>query len=235
MNTDVQTALPQGDERPDGMALRHARIELDRAARLALAGELVGAITHDLRQPLTAVEMNVAAALHLLRRPTPRVDEAIQALADAQEQQRRMSDAVQVLQDLAVRREPFLETVDAVSIVREVVRLVGTDAIARHVPIELEILPPIPHVRGEAMLMRQGLLNVLLNALEATSLSASRTSPVRVVVRHADGIVEIKVTHFGERADPAIIEEWGLAVARLEFVPRRITRALPSRAIPRAV
>ncbi len=40
--------------------------DLDRSARLVVAGELVSAITNDLRQPLTALEMNVAAAVRLL-------------------------------------------------------------------------------------------------------------------------------------------------------------------------
>src|SRR3954466_10104445 len=143
---------------PDQVALRHARTELERAARLALAGELVAAITHDLRQPLTAVEMNVAAALHLLRASAHSQPDVIAALVDAQEQQRRMSDALHVLQDLAVRRDPFFDAIDVVPIVRDVVRLVGTDALARQVPIRLEVVSPIPFVMGDAVLMRQAIL-----------------------------------------------------------------------------
>jgi C4-dicarboxylate-specific signal transduction histidine kinase len=199
---------------PDEVALRHARTELERAARMALAGELVAAITHDLRQPLQAVEMNVAAALYLLRADAQAPSEAIAALVDAQEQQRRMSDALQVLQDLAVRREPFFEAVDAVSIVREVVRLVGTDALARHVPIGLEIVPPIPRVFGDAVLMHQALLNVLLDALEATSRSGQPSALVRVGIRREDSNVVITVSHVGAQLERPTVEEWGLAVAR---------------------
>src|SRR6516162_11891098 len=58
-------------------SLRRARSELERASRLALAGELVAAVTHDLRQPLTALQMNVAAAVAFLRRSTPAITDAL--------------------------------------------------------------------------------------------------------------------------------------------------------------
>src|SRR3954463_15666045 len=86
------------------LSLPHARGPLVRDSRFALAGELVAAVTHDLRQPLTAIEMNVSAALRFLRRSPPAVAEALEALDDTFAQQRRMRDALQALQDLAVRR-----------------------------------------------------------------------------------------------------------------------------------
>lgn len=95
--------------------------DASRAARLAVAGELVAAITHDLRQPLTAIEMNVAAALRQVQanredesaaETAVRLHGAADALRDALAEQRRMREALQVLQDLAVRREPAFASVD---------------------------------------------------------------------------------------------------------------------------
>src|SRR4029078_8727960 len=79
--------------------------ERERATRLALAGELVSAVTHDLRQPLTALEMNLSGALLFLTGDEPRTDRAIEALEDIFAQQRRMSEALQALEDLVVCRE----------------------------------------------------------------------------------------------------------------------------------
>jgi signal transduction histidine kinase len=80
-------------------------------------GELVAAITHDLRQPVTAVELNVAAALHFLQRRDPQTPEAIAALLDAQAQRDRLREAIRALHALSERREPFSATVDAAEIV----------------------------------------------------------------------------------------------------------------------
>src|SRR6185369_7040996 len=156
--------------------------EIERATRLTVAGELVIAVTHDLRQPLTAIEMNISAAMQFLRRANPVIQEALDALEDALGQQRRMRDALQVLQDLAVRRDPLREPCDVGAAVRDVVTLVQDDAFNRHVPVELSIAADVPLASADPMLLRQAFLNMLLDALEATSVSADKHAPVHVAV-----------------------------------------------------
>lgn len=186
---------------------------LERASRFALAGELVAAVTHDLRQPLTAIAMNVSAALRFLRRSPPAIDQAIEALDDTFELQRSMREALQALQDLAVHREPQRDTCDITAIVREVIALIHTDAIARHVPIELSVVSVPPPVWADPMLLRQALVNILIDALEATSLSDHKHDPVRVSIRADGGGAEVSVTHGGLRAE-GTLDDWGLALAR---------------------
>jgi signal transduction histidine kinase len=212
MQLDEAPVAAATDASAPALSLRRAQGELEHASRFALAGGLVNAVTHDLRQPLTAIEMNVAAALRLLRRSPPSLDDAIEALEDTFAQQRRMRDALQALQNLAVRREPEREACDIVAAVRDVLALVQTDAIARHVPIDLSIVAVPPPVYADPSLLRQALLNILIDALEATSLSDHKHDPVRVSVR-ADAAAEVSVAHVGLRAE-ALLDDWGLAVAR---------------------
>jgi signal transduction histidine kinase len=228
MELDESLASDTNTSRRTELAHTRARGELERAAPPVVAGELVAAITHDLRQPLTAIEMNVSAAIALLGRAAPRVDEAIDALQDALEQERRMRDSLQVLQNLAIRREPQREAFDLAAMVHEVVGLVNTDALARHVSIELDVAAALPPISGDVMLVRQALLNIVLYALEATSLGRTTPGSVRVSVRaaakrgkstpnvaaHPADAVEVAVTHFGERGETANVDHWGLALAR---------------------
>jgi signal transduction histidine kinase len=193
--------------------LQSTYTDRDRAAQLTVAGSLVAAITHDLRQPLTALEMNIAAALHFLRSPNAQVGDALDALNDALVQQGRMRESLQVLHDLAVHREPHCETLDLVPIVRDVVLLVGSDVLARHASVELALAPSVPPVFGDASLVRQALLNIVLDALEAASLSAQPRKTVCLSVRPVEDAVEVAVTHFGLRAEAAA-DDWGLALAR---------------------
>ena len=188
--------------------------EQDRAMQLTVAGGLVAAVTHDLRQPLTALEMNICAALQFLKSPTAQVDGALDSLRDALVQQSRMRESLQVLDDLAVRREPLCETVDAVPIARAVVALVESDAMARHASLDLVVTPPVGKVYADATLMRQAMLNMVLDALEATSFSARQEKPVQIAVRQVDDTVEIAVTHYGQRREAAAVDGWGLALAR---------------------
>ncbi|PYP75052.1 MAG: hypothetical protein DMD35_22520 [Gemmatimonadetes bacterium] len=153
---------PAGSARDRAPAPPHQRI-----------GELVAAITHDLRQPMTAVELNVAAALHLLRLREPRTSDAVAALVDAQQQHHRLKDAVRAMHSLLEPRAPFQASVDAVAIAWEVVRLAGLEARSPSVSLRLMIAPPIPVVAADAVMMREALVIIVLGALEAAARRAS--------------------------------------------------------------
>src|SRR5262249_28581761 len=153
-------------------------------------------------QPLTAVEMNISAAIHFLRRRAPAIDEAIEALDDALRQQHRMRDALQVLQDLAVRREPRWDAVDIAGIIREVIALVESDALARRVPLVVDA-HDARTVTGDATLIRQALLNVVLDALEATSRSTTPTAAVQIAIRPDGEAAQVTITHPAPEEDDA--------------------------------
>jgi signal transduction histidine kinase len=187
--------------------------EIERATRLAVAGELVSTVTHDLRQPLTAIEMNVSAAMQFLRRGDPQPERALEALDDALVQQRRMRDALKVLEDLTARREPLHDRCDLAVIAREAIALIQSDATARQVPIELDVSSPVPLVSGDATLIRQALLNLLAGALEATSVSERRGGPVHLTLGTGTTGATATVTHFGLRPDTRS-PDGGLTLAR---------------------
>ena len=187
--------------------------ESERLARLATAGELVGGIAHDLRQPLTALEMNVSAAMRLIRQSPPRLPEAIEALADALEQQHRMREALQVLEDLVSRRQPCCDTFDIMPVVREAIALIQSDAVARHIAIELDVRDPIPPIVGDATLVRHALLNIVLAALEAPPPSDHEPASVGVTVGAADDAVEVTVRRAGIRDGDVVFDASSIALA----------------------
>jgi len=187
--------------------------ETERLARLAAAGELVGGIAHDLRQPLTALEMNVSAALRLIRETPPRLPEAIAALADALEQQQRMREALHVLEDLVNHRQPDCHSFDIGPVVREVIALVHSDALARHVSIDLEAQEPLLPIMGDVTLVRHALLNIVLAALEAVPPGDHAFASVRVIVRSTDDAAEITVERVGVRDGDAAFDASSVALA----------------------
>ena len=177
-------------------------------------GDLVSVVTHDLRQPLTAAELNIAAAIHYLQRREPLALEAIAALVDAQGQQRRLRDAIRTLHSLSDHRAPSFSTTDAVSIVWDVVRVAAAEATAHQVPMRLVVYPPIPPVAADAVLLRQALLDIANGALEAVARRAVAGSSVTIEVRPLAASVEIVVTHAGSRPNAAMLESWAANLAR---------------------
>jgi two-component system, NtrC family, sensor histidine kinase HydH len=95
---------------------------------------------------------------------------------------------------------PTIELVPLAPLVHEVV--VAAQARTQQVPIALETLAGLPDVRGDRMLLREALLNVISNAAEACSEVAGSEVAVRVraVVAPSSGaapIVEIMVADTG--------------------------------------
>jgi signal transduction histidine kinase len=206
----------------DAIRTENVASDLDRAARLVVAGELVSSITHDLRQPLTAIEMNVAAALRLLERldlsdhdaSTERMQIAIAALHDALGEQHRMREALEVLQDLAAQREPSFGPLDLCTSVRDAVHLMASEASQRHVRFDVQCDIVLPAISADAALVRQALLSVLLEALEAASSCDEAQRTIRIEVRSSPTAgVEVTVTHFGARSS-LVSNVTGLALAR---------------------
>ena len=189
------------------LAVRDSRLD-----RFALAGELVMSVAHDLRQPIAAIQMNVAAALHLLRRPMPAVDAAIGALEGALQEERRIRDAVQILLELATNRAPSREACDIAVALRQALALVRTEAAAHRVAIEVGAPPTLPLVFGDLVLIRQAFVSLLLEAIELTAFASLDDGVIHISVRQVDHAVEVDAVHPGRIADDAI--DWQFAIVR---------------------
>jgi signal transduction histidine kinase len=193
--------------------LDQARQDLIRTAQLAVAGELVGAITHDLRQPITALQVNVDVALELLRRPTPDIAGAMGALEDASTDGLVLRDSVQVLADLVARRKPRIAAVALGAVVGEVVKLVHSEALARHVIVDVGNVALLPKISADSTMLREAVLSLLLDAVENADPDA-RGARVSVSAVSADrSRVELTVSH-RRRPGATVDDAWALTVAR---------------------
>ncbi len=210
-------AVPAGDGVSAGDArelreLHEARRQLLLASQLATAGELLGGITHDLRQPLTALQMDIGIAKHLLRGDPPSVEKALAALDDAASDVNRVRESLEVIQDLVARREPSRKPVHLDAVVEEVVRLVLSEASARRVRLDVTRAPNLSPISGDHAMVREALLSIVLDAVGNASRDGDAI--VRIVTKVADERrVEVALA-YRRRAGVAGDHAWALSVAR---------------------
>jgi len=57
-------------------------------------GQVMTELSHDLRQPLTSLRMNIQSAVKLLQQPTPQITSALEALTDCLSTERDMIELV---------------------------------------------------------------------------------------------------------------------------------------------
>ncbi len=220
-------------ERSDGqlrLILRGARLpdggvvlvfddsaELDRAQRDAAWGEVARRLAHEIKNPLTPIQL---AAERLRRRLLPRLDgddadvldratHTVVAQVDA------LKAMVNAFSDYArpppLKREPL----DLAVLVRDVLELYLQQP---HIALQLDIAPALPRVQADAGRLRQVLHNLLKNAVEAGEGRSRIGVSVRLAPARQDGLdgVELCVTDDGPGFPPDFDPDW--------FEPYRSTK-----------
>jgi two-component system sensor kinase FixL len=160
-------------------------------------GELTASLAHELNQPLTGILTNAQAARRLLDAGPPDLDELREILADIVADDKRAAEVIQRLRDLLRKGETQLCSLDLNVLIRDVVKLLGSDAIIRRVlvTLDLDVRPAL--VMGDRVQLQQVVLNLLLNAMDAAAESAGSDRTVVVRTRTEADAVEVSVKDAG--------------------------------------
>ena len=176
---------------------RRHRDELAHVGRVATMGELAASIAHELNQPLSAIVANAQAAHRLLGVIPPDLEEVGEALTDISTAGTRAGNVIASIRDLLQRGETRDEAVELVSLTREVIDFLHSEVVSRGVVVTIDGSDAtVPTVRGDRIQLKQLLLNLLMNAIEAAARSPAKGGRVNVVVA-GRGEVEVAVTDTG--------------------------------------
>jgi PAS domain S-box-containing protein len=140
---------------------------LTHLSRVAILGELSGALAHELSQPLTSILSNAQAARRLLAREAVDLDEIREIVEDIVDEDRRAGEVIRRLRAMFKRGESNRQLLDLNELAGEVLGLAHSDLLNRHVHITTRLDADLPKVRGDNIQLQQVLLNLIVNACEA--------------------------------------------------------------------
>jgi two-component system, NtrC family, sensor histidine kinase HydH len=158
-------------------AMRQVRLqaekrELARRAqmteKLAAVGTMTAGLSHEIRNPLNAAALQLTVLERRVRKlPEAQQSALLEPLGLVRDEIRRLDHILEDFLQFARPREFKPERVEVEPLLRRVVDLLGSQAEARKV--KLEVVEPVPALRvsGEEERLRQVLINLALNALEA--------------------------------------------------------------------
>jgi two-component system NtrC family sensor kinase len=187
----VQTLERRVEERTKELQLAEA--EVARGEKLASIGQLAAGIAHELNNPLTGV----LTFTTLLRRKMPEGSPDAEDLDLVIRETRRCASIIRRLLDFAREKTPEKKLVDLNALVEETVRFVERSAALHRVEIAMALEPALPPLYADADLVKQVVMNILVNAQQAIEGSGRIDVSTRL---HA----QRKIPGSGEPAGPVV-------------------------------
>jgi signal transduction histidine kinase len=187
-------------------AQRSAENRLVQAAKLAAVGEMAAGIAHELNNPLTSVTGFAELALD----DTPPDSETRKDLEIVMREAARARDVVRRLLDFARQSESTRARASLNDVVEDVVALSRHLIHTNGVKLKLELEENLPWILVDVNQMKQVLLNLIHNALQAMPTGGELTISTESVLRGGRDWIRVSVHDTGigiPRPDQARIFE----------------------------
>jgi signal transduction histidine kinase len=170
--SQLRTNLDGVLEKLDGKTRRHLEGQIAMARRLTAINSLTGLVAHEIKNPLNSI----ALRLEMLRSQSAGgAPETESELAILSEEVARLDRVVRTFLDFNRPVEMALEDVDLAEVVAEIVHLLEPEAERAAIHIRYARPSTAVVVNGDAGLLRQVVLNIAVNAIEAMPGGGSLT------------------------------------------------------------
>jgi len=148
----------------DAESVRRIGDEIEMSRRLSASGRLTRGVAHEVKNPINAIVLH----LQLLRNKLAHQEPDTRRHMDIIDSEiRRLDRVVQTLVDFTRPRDLHLEEVDLRRVIEDVAQLAAPDAEQHGVRIERRMPEQRLPIRVDLDLMKQAMLNVVINGVQA--------------------------------------------------------------------
>jgi signal transduction histidine kinase len=181
----------------DAESVRQIENEIELSRRLAAIGRLTSGVAHEVKNPINAIVVH----LELLREKMRTIDPDTRRHMDIIGREiHRLDRVVQTLIDFNRPVELRLSDFDLRRLTEEVAMLASPEAARQGVKVSAKLDGKALPVRADADLIKQALLNVVLNGVQAMKEGGE----LHVVARRDDAAATIEVRDEGNGIPPEI-------------------------------
>lgn len=173
--------------------LEHVMLQNARNRQMAAIGELASHVSHEIRNPLSSIKLNLQSVDRELRDGSVPADlPAVMRLC--LREVNRLDGTVQAVLRLAGTGEPQLAPCSLHAVLREALETVSPQMETRGIEVVMNLDASTDTVHADAVQLRGVILNLLLNAHDALAGAATRRLEVRTEEIHgADGTATLRV------------------------------------------
>jgi hypothetical protein len=163
--------------------------ELRRDDRLRAIGRTVAGITHEIRNPLNGIRLSMQLLDRRLKRGSVQSSDVALVISEVD----RMDALLNDLLAFGEKKNVVLSEQNLLPVIQKCVQLVQPEESTKKIRVHVEPENAAVRARIDSQRLTQALMNLLLNAVEATPPSGD----VRVDLRHANQTVAIEVHDSG--------------------------------------
>jgi signal transduction histidine kinase len=172
--------------------------EITHINRRVSMGELSASIAHELKQPLSAIRLNVRAARMLIRAEPPNLEEAAEILGDIEGDDQRATDIIDRIRNMVRKTEFEVRSMDLNEAIEQIMKVLAGEASNRGVFVKAELEPGLSKVSADWVQLQQVILNLALNGMEAMHDLPADRRLLTIRSKHAnDREAEISVADSG--------------------------------------
>lgn len=172
---------------------------MKRAERLSALGHLSAGLAHEIRNPLASI----SGAASILRRNMPKDEKQERCVHIIEAECQRLNGLLSNFLDFAKPPSPSFQQTDLRALVSDVLQL-GEHAVAKkQIRFEQQIESGLAHVECDPGQLRQVLLNLVINAVEASPNGGT----VTLAANSEDDKITIRVVDEGTGVAPEDVEK----------------------------
>ncbi len=148
----------------DAESVQRIEDEIEISRRLSASGRLTRGVAHEVKNPINAIVLHLQLLQTKMRQDDPESRRHVDIIGN---EIRRLDRVVQILVDFTRPRDLHLEEIDLRKILEEVAVLASPDAARHGVTLARELPEDALMVRVDADLMKQAILNLVINGVQA--------------------------------------------------------------------
>ncbi|MCE5309285.1 MAG: hypothetical protein LLG20_16715 [Acidobacteriales bacterium] len=171
---------------------------MKRAERLSALGQLSAGLAHEIRNPLASIS-GAAAILRRDRSLDPKQARCVDIIAN---ECRRLDGLLTSFLNFARPRAPRFQTVELAAVLDSTLALADHGVHGKIIHFERQVEPKLPPVECDPEQLEQVLLNLMLNAIEASPDGET----VTLSASAGDGRITIRVIDRGHGVAPAHVD-----------------------------
>ena len=169
------------------------------AERLAYVGTLAGRLAHEIKNPLGTLDLNLQLLEEEWQDPqTPKEGRLLKKIEVLRAETKRLEEALNDFLRFAKGQKPQFAECDVNALVEDVAAFLEPQATQLNVRVRRSVDPAAPRCMADGNLLRQALLNLMINAHQAMPNGGELMVTTKAV---RDGVL-IEVTDTGEGIPP---------------------------------